>query len=80
MVRWTYWSKIKSIAQECTRWGEGINPKHYVLLLYISVAIKASLLKFSMLGVHKNTIFNMFLEFCNFKIVDLIQITILIFL
>ena len=72
MVRWRYWSKTKIIAQECTRWGEGIDPKHFVSLLYISVAIKASLLKFSMPSVHKNTISNMFLEFCNFKIVDLI--------
>ena len=37
-------------------------------------AIKASLLKFSMFSVHKNTISNMFLEFSNFKIVHLILI------
>ena len=72
MVRWRYWSKNKIIAQECTRWGEGIDPKHFVSLLYISVAIKASLLKFSMFSVHKNTVSNMFLEFSNFKIFDLI--------
>ena len=71
-VRWRYWSKTKIIAQECTRWGEGIDPKHFVLMFYISVAIKASLLKFSMFSIHKNTISNMFLLFSNFKIVDLI--------
>ena len=43
-----------------------------VSLLYISVAIKASLLKFSMFSVHKNTISNVVLEFSNFKIVDLV--------
>ena len=73
-VRWWYWSRAKIIAQECTLWGEGIDPKYFVSLLYISVAFKASILKFSMFGVglHKNTISNMFLEFSNFKIVDLI--------
>ena len=71
-VRWRYWFKTKIIAQECTWWGEGINPKQFVSLFYISVAIKAGLLKFSMFSVHKNTISNMFLEFSNFKIVDLI--------
>ena len=55
-------------------WGEDIDPKYFVSLLYILVAIKASLLKFSMFGVglHKNTISNMFLQFSNFEIVDLI--------
>ena len=43
LVRWRYPSKTKIIAQECTWWGEGIDPKHFVSLLYISVAIKASL-------------------------------------
>ena len=70
-VRWRYWSKTKIKAQECTWWGEGIDPKYFVSLLYISVAIKPTLLKFSMFSVHKNTISNMFLEFSNFKIVDL---------
>ena len=79
MVRWRYWSKTKIIAQECTWWGEGIDPKHFVSLLYISVAIKASLLKFSMFSVHKNTISNIFLEFSNFKVVGLVQIGILNF-
>ena len=41
------------------------------------LAIKASLLKFSMFSVHKNTISNIFLEFSNFKIVGLVQIGIL---
>ena len=41
---------------------------------------KHLLVKFSMFSVHKNTISNVFLEFSNFKIVDLIQIAILIFL
>ena len=59
--------------------GEGIDPKHFASLLYISVAIKASLLKFSMFSVHKNTMSNIFLEFSNFKIVGLVQIGILIF-
>ena len=89
-VRWRCWSKTKIIVQECTQWGEGIDPKlnlkhkndewwgegidpkHFVSLLYISVAIKASLLKFSMFSVHKNTISNICLEFSNFKIVDLV--------
>ena len=79
-VMWKYWSKTKIIAQECTLWDEGIDPKYFVWLLYISVAIKASLLKFIMFSVHKNTISNMFLEFSNFKLVDLIYIAILNFL
>ena len=59
-IRWGegieyYWSKTKTIAQECTQWGEGIDSKDFVSLLYISVAIKASLLKFSMFNIHKNT-------------------------
>ena len=49
-----------------------MDPKHFVSLLYISVAIKASLLKFSMFSVHQNTISSIFLEFSNFKIVDLV--------
>ena len=49
-----------------------MDPQQFVLLLYISVAIKASLLKFSMFSIHKNSISNIFLEVCNFKIVDLI--------
>ena len=64
---------------ECTWWGEGIDPKHFVPLLYVSIAIKASLLKFSMFSVHTNTISNIFLELSNFKIVGLVQIGILIF-
>ena len=40
--------------------------------LYISVAIKASLLKFNMLNIYKNNIFKMFIFFSKFKIVDLI--------
>ena len=63
MVRWRYWSKTKIMAQECIWWGEGIDTKYFVSLLYISVAIKASLFKFSMFSVHKNTISNIFLEF-----------------
>ena len=73
------------MAQECTWCGEGIDPKHFVSLLCISVAIKASLLKFimcimfiiyysSFISVHKNTISNIFLEFSNFKIVGFVQI------
>ena len=77
LVRWRYWSKTKIIAQECTWWGEGIDPKHFVSLFYVSVVIKASLLKFSMFSVHKNTITDIFLEFSNFKIVGLVQIGIL---
>ena len=53
--------------------------KYFVSLLYISVAIKASLLKFSMFSVHKNTISNIFLQFSNFKIVGLVQTGILNF-
>ena len=59
-VRWRYWSKTKITAQVCTWWGEGIDPKYFVSLLYISVAITASILKFSMFSVHKNTISNIF--------------------
>ena len=62
------------MAQACTWWGEGIDSKHFVSLLCISVAIKASLLKFIMFSVHKNTISNIFLEFSNFKIVGFVQI------
>ena len=67
----TSFAKEVIIAQECTWWGESIDAKYFVSLLYISVAIKASYLKFSMFSVHKTTISNMFLEFSNFKI-DLI--------
>ena len=49
-----------------------VSIQNIVSLLYISVAIKASLLKFSMFSVHKNTISNIFVEFSNFKIVDLV--------
>ena len=49
-----------------TELRDSIDPKHFVSLLYVSVAIKASLLKFSMFSVHKNTISNIFLEFSNF--------------
>ena len=38
-------------------WGEGINPEFFVSLLYISVAIKASLLKFNMFNIHKKQYF-----------------------
>ena len=62
-VRWRHWSKAKITGQECTWWGEGIDPKYFVSLLYISVDIKASLLKFSMFSVHKNSISKIFLEF-----------------
>ena len=41
------------------------------VLLYISVAIKASFLKFDMCNICKNNIAKMFLVFSNFKIVDL---------
>ena len=41
-----------------------------VLLLYISDAIEASFLKFSMFNIPQNTISNMFLVFSNFKIVS----------
>ena len=51
-VRWRYWSKSNIIAQECTWWGEGTDPQHFASLIHISVAIKASLLKFSMFSVH----------------------------
>ena len=34
--------------------------------------LKASLLKFSMFNVHRNTISNIFLQFSNFKIVNLV--------
>ena len=47
---------------------------HYATPRY---AIKASILKFSMFSVHKTTISNMFLEFSDFKIVDLMWIAIL---
>ena len=57
-----------------------MDPKYFVSLLYISVAIKASFFKFSMFSVHKNTISNIFLEFSNFKILGLVQIDILNFL
>ena len=63
MVQWRYWSKTKIIGQECIWGGEGIHTKYFVSLLYISVAIKASLLKLSMFSVHKNTISNIFLDF-----------------
>ena len=63
MVRWRYWSKTKIIVQECIGEVKVSIQKYFVSLLYISVAIKASLLKFSMFSVHKNTISNIFLEF-----------------
>ena len=41
------YSHFKILAQECTGWGDGIDPEFFVLSFYISVAIKASLLKFN---------------------------------
>ena len=73
MVRWRYWSKTEIIAQNVFGEVKVSIQKYFVSLLYISVAIKVSLLKFSMFSVHKNTISNIFLDFFfNFKIVDLI--------
>ena len=34
---------FKILAQECTGWGDGIDPELFVSSLHISVAIKASL-------------------------------------
>ena len=49
-----------------------INPELFVSSLYISVAIKASVLKFNMFNIHKNNISNIFFSFfSNFEIVDL---------
>ena len=60
--------RAQRTTHECTWWGEDIDQKHFDSLLYISVAIKASLLKFSMFSVHKNTVSNIFLEFSNYKL------------
>ena len=56
--------KHKNVLSE----GEGIDPKHFVSSVYISVAIKGSLLKFSMFSIHTNTISNMFLVFLTLKL------------
>ena len=44
------------------------------VLLYISVAIKASFLKLGMCNICKNNIAKMFLDFLKFKIVHLIEV------
>ena len=44
------------------------------VLSYISVAIKASFLKPGMCNICKNNIAKMFLNFCKFKIVHLIEV------
>ena len=61
---------FKMKAKEYSQWGEGIDPKHFISLLYISVAIKASLLKFSIFNIHKYAISDMLLVFSNFKTAD----------
>ena len=66
-----HYSHFKILAQECTGWCDGIDSELFGPSVYISVAIKASLLKFNMFNMCKNTIFKMFLVFSNFKIVDL---------
>ena len=45
------------LAQECTQWGDGNDPEVFVSLFYISVTIKATLLKFSMFNMYKKTLF-----------------------
>ena len=62
-VRWRYWSKTKIIVQACPRWGDGIDPEILVLPLYISVAIKGSLLKFNMFNRYKFSISKLVLVF-----------------
>ena len=47
---------FKILVQEYTGWGDGIDRELFVSLVYISVAIKASLLKFNMFNMFKNTI------------------------
>ena len=42
------------------------------VLLYASVPIKASFLKYNMCNIYKNKTFKMLLVFSEFKIVDLI--------
>ena len=62
---------FKILVKECTGWGDGIDPELFLSSLYISVAIKASLLKLNMFNMNKNTTSKMFLIFSNFKIVHL---------
>ena len=47
----------KIFVSSFTGWGEGINPNFFVSSLYISVAIKASLLKFNVFNIHKKQYF-----------------------
>ena len=47
---------------------EGIDRKHFVTLFYISVDIKASLLKFSMFNIHKILFLACFLFFLTLKL------------
>ena len=47
---------FKIPAQECIGLGDGIDPELFVSSLYISVAIKASLLKFNVFNMYKNTL------------------------
>ena len=60
--------------QESTGWGDSIDPEPFLSLLYISAAIKASLLIFNMFNIYKNNISKMCLAFSNFKIVDLMKL------
>ena len=54
---------FKILVQECSWLGDVIDPKLFVSLLYISIAMKASLMKFNMLNMFENTISKIFLDF-----------------
>ena len=46
--------QFKILAKECNGWGDGIDRELLVSSLYISVAFKDSLLKFSMFNIYEN--------------------------
>ena len=54
---------FKILAQECNGWDGGIYPELFVSSLYISFAVKVSLLIFNMFNIYKNNILEMVLVF-----------------
>ena len=57
------YGRFTILAQECIGCGHGIDKEFFVSSLYISVAIKASLLKFNIFSMYTITISKMFLDF-----------------
>ena len=57
------YGRFKMLAQACPEWGDDTDPKFFVSLLYISVAIKVRFLKFNMFNRYKYNISKLVLVF-----------------